>query len=99
MGCAYIALFVQALHIYAGPVARKTLARNGLQPGAIRTIPAAAGGPKGLLLVALDRFIFGEWLPRSTQPIDLVGASIGGWRIATACLNVAVAAVARLEHA
>ena len=98
MGCAYIALFVQALHIYAGPVARKTLALNGLQPGAIRTIPAAAGGPKGLLLGALDRFIFGEWLPRSTQPIDLVGASIGGWRMATACLNDAVAAFDRLEH-
>lgn len=87
-----------ALQIYAGPLARKAIEKNGLQPGDIRTIPAAAGGPKGLLLGALDRFIFGDWLPRSTQPIDLVGASIGAWRMSTACLNQPVAAFARLEH-
>jgi len=89
---------MQALHIYAGPLARQAIAKNGLQPGDIGTIPAAAGGPKGLLLGALDRFIFGDWLPRSTQPIDLVGASIGAWRMSTACLNQPVAAFARLEH-
>jgi hypothetical protein len=87
-----------ALHIYAGPLARQAIAKNGLQPGDIHTIPAAAGGPKGLLLGALDRFIFGDWLPRSTQPIDLVGASIGAWRMSTACLNQPVAAFERLEH-
>lgn len=87
-----------ALQIYAGPLARQAIAKNGLQPGDISTIPAAAGGPKGLLLGALDRFIFGDWLPRSTQPIDLVGASIGAWRMSTACLNQPVAAFARLEH-
>ncbi|MES2952282.1 MAG: phospholipase [Pseudomonadota bacterium] len=89
---------MQALHIYAGPLARQTLAANGLQPGAVRTIPAAAGGPKGLMLGALDRFIFGEWLSRSNQPIDLVGASIGAWRMATACLNNPVFGFRRLEH-
>lgn len=87
-----------ALQIYAGPLARQAIAKNGLQPGDISTIPAAAGGPKGLLLGALDRFIFGDWLPRSTQPIDLVGASIGAWRMSTACLNQPVAAFERLEH-
>ena len=89
---------MQALHIYAGPLARQAIAKNGLQPGDISTIPAAAGGPKGLLLGALDRFIFGDWLTASTQPIDLVGASIGAWRMATACLNEPVAAFGRLEH-
>jgi hypothetical protein len=89
---------MQALHIHAGPLARQAIAQNGLQPGDVRTIPGAAGGPKGLLLGALDRFIFGEWLPRSTQPVDLVGASIGAWRMATACLDQPVAAFERLEH-
>ncbi len=89
---------MQALHIYAGPLARRVMAQNGLQPQAIGTIPAAAGGPKGLLLGALDRFIFGEWLTRSSQPVDLVGASIGAWRMTTACLDNSVAAFARLEH-
>lgn len=89
---------MQALHIYAGPLARQAIAQNGLQPEAISTIPAAAGGPKGLLLGALDRFIFGKWLTRSSQPIDLVGASIGAWRMATACLDQSTAAFERLEH-
>lgn len=89
---------MQALQIYAGPTARRTLERNGLQPHAIRTIAAAAGGPKGLLLGALDRFLFGEWLTQSSQPIDLVGASIGAWRMATACLDDPVAGFQRLEH-
>ena len=89
---------MQALHIYAGPIARQAMAQNGLQPGAIRTIPAAAGGPKGLILGALDRFIFGDWLNGSTQPVDLVGASIGAWRMATACLNQSAFGFRRLEH-
>lgn len=89
---------MQALHIYAGPLARQAIAKQGLQPGDVRTIPAAAGGPKGLILGALDRYIFGDWLNGSTQPVDLVGASIGAWRMATACLDQPVAAFARLEH-
>ncbi|WP_138515427.1 phospholipase [Rhodoferax bucti] len=89
---------MQALRIYAGPAARASLARHGLQPQHIATIPGAAGGPKGLILGPLDRFLFGEWLPRSSQAVDLVGASIGAWRMATACLNNPVAAFERLEH-
>jgi hypothetical protein len=89
---------MKALQLYAGPTARAAIAAHGLQPGDIGTIPAAAGGPKGLLLGPLDRFLFGEWLPRSNQPIDLVGASIGAWRMATACLDASVAAFERLEH-
>jgi len=82
---------MQALQIYAGPTARRVLECDGLQPHSIRTIAAAAGGPKG-------RFLFGEWLAASSQPIDLVGASIGAWRMATACLDDPVAGFERLEH-
>ena len=89
---------MKALHIYAGPVARKALAANGLNPSHISTIPGAAGGPKGLILGALDRFIFGDWLPQSSQPVNLVGASIGAWRMSTACLDDPVSAFKRLEH-
>jgi hypothetical protein len=89
---------MQALHIYAGPVARKSLAAHGLSPSHINTIPGAAGGPKGLILGALDQFIFGQWLPQSSQTVNLVGASIGAWRMSTACLNDPVAALQRLEH-
>jgi predicted acylesterase/phospholipase RssA len=69
-----------------------------VQPDHISTIPAAAGGPKGLMMGPMDRFIFGEWLARSQQAVDLVGASIGAWRMSTACLNQPVDALKRLEH-
>ncbi len=89
---------MKALRLYAGPLARRHIEQNGLQPKDIGVVPGAAGGPKGLILGALDRFIFGDWLPQSTQPVHLVGASIGAWRMATACLNTPVSAFQRLEH-
>lgn len=89
---------MKALRIHAGPKARAHIERYGLGPEHVAVIPAAAGGPKGLILGPLDRFIFGEWLPQSQQPVHLVGASIGAWRMATACLNQPVAAFERLEH-
>ena len=89
---------MQALHIHAGPKALAHIRENGLRPEHIGVIPGAAGGPKGLILGALDRFIFGEWLTRSSQAVDLVGASIGAWRMSTACLNDPVSAFERLEH-
>lgn len=89
---------MKALRIHAGPRARQHLEQHGLQPGDVGVIPGAAGGPKGLILGPLDRFIFGEWLPQSSQPVHLVGASIGAWRMATACLQQSVAAFERLEH-
>ena len=89
---------MKALSLYAGPAAREHIRQHGLLPQHIHTIPAAAGGPKGLILGALDRYIFGPWLAQSQQPVDLVGASIGAWRMATACLQNPVAAFERLEH-
>jgi hypothetical protein len=88
----------RALRIYAGPRARDHIRAHGLAPADISVIPGAAGGPKGLVLGPLDRFVFGQWLPRSTQPVHLVGASIGGWRMATACLDDVVPAFERLER-
>ncbi|MBL8277042.1 MAG: phospholipase [Pelomonas sp.] len=75
-----------ALHILAGPAARARLAERGLRAEDIGLIPAAAGGPKGLILNGLDRHIFGDWLARSRHTVHLVGASIGAWRMATAAL-------------
>ncbi|MBI2770782.1 MAG: phospholipase [Burkholderiales bacterium] len=87
-----------ALRIYAGPKARKHIEQQGLNPRDVGVVPGAAGGPKGLVLGPLDRFIFGQWLAQSSQPVHLVGASIGAWRMATACLDNPVAAFERLER-
>lgn len=75
---------MKALEVRAGITAARHLRREGLRPEDISLIPAAAGGPKGLTLIPLDQLLFGEWLPQSTQPIDLVGGSIGAFRLATA---------------
>jgi hypothetical protein len=89
---------MQALRLYAGPGARQFISRHGLSPAHVGVVPGAAGGPKGLILGPLDRFIFGRWLAQSVQPVHLVGASIGAWRMATACLPDAVSAFERLEQ-
>ena len=89
---------LRALRIHAGPAALRHISRHGLQPQDISTVAGAAGGPKGLILGPLDRFVFGQWLASSAHPVHLVGASIGAWRMATACLAQPVAAFARLEH-
>ena len=88
---------MKALCIYAGPHAKQHLSQHGLSAQDVGVIPAAAGGPKGLILGPIDRFIFNEWLPSSQQSIDLVGASIGAWRMATACMPDSQAGLLRLE--
>lgn len=89
---------MRALRLYAGPEARRHIERSGLAPADIGAIPAAAGGPKGLVLGPLDRFLFGEWLPGTDHVVHLVGASIGAWRMATACLHEPLQAFERLER-
>jgi len=89
---------MKSLAIYAGPRAREHLRQHGLRPGDVRAIPAAAGGPKGLILNPLDRFIFGRWLAGSPQTVHLLGASIGAWRMACACLPDAEEALATLAE-
>ncbi|HEY1226982.1 MAG TPA: phospholipase, partial [Ramlibacter sp.] len=89
---------MKALRIYAGPAAREQIAREGLRPQDVRVVPGAAGGPKGLILGPIDRFVFGRWLAQSSQPVHLVGASIGAWRRANACLDNAVQAFQDFEH-
>ncbi|HET8870407.1 MAG TPA: phospholipase, partial [Aquabacterium sp.] len=90
---------MKALRIHAGPAARLHLSRNGLSPDDIRLIPAAAGGPKGLILQPLDQHLFGDWLPQGKGEIHLVGASIGAWRMATALMPDAAAAFERFARA
>jgi hypothetical protein len=89
---------MKALRIYAGPKARLHIEKNGLRSADVRIVPGAAGGPKGLILGPLDRFLFGDWLTGSQQEIHLVGASIGAWRMATACLDNPVAGFEELER-
>jgi hypothetical protein len=90
---------MKALQIFAGSRALARLREGSFSAADVKVIPAAAGGPKGLVLLPLDRFIFGEWLAQSGQEVDLVGASIGAWRMAAACLRNPVDALYSLQQA
>lgn len=87
------------LDIFAGPRALARIRERGLAAADIGVIPAAAGGPKGLIFQKLDQYLFGHWLPAAPRPRELIGSSIGAWRMAAACTADPVAAFARLgEH-
>lgn len=77
---------MKALHIHAGERARRHIADLGLSPQDVKLVPAAAGGPKGLILNHIDQHLFGHWLPQGRHTVHLVGASIGAWRMATAAM-------------
>ncbi len=89
---------MKALAVHAGPRALARLRERGLSPQDVRVVPAAAGGPKGLVLGPLDQFIFGEWLAGTSHTVHLLGASIGAWRMATACLDDPASAFAQMAH-
>jgi hypothetical protein len=86
--------------VHAGARAAAHLRANGLAPTDIGCVPAAAGGPKGLALIALDRRLFDPargWLRGAA--LELVGASIGAWRMAAAAMPDPLAALDRLAEA
>jgi hypothetical protein len=87
----------RAITVKLGARARAHIAARGLASTDIGCIPAAAGGPKGLSLMSLDRWLFGEWL-RDATGLTLVGASIGAWRMAAAAHEDPVGALLELER-
>lgn len=85
-----------ALTLRAGKRALARIRERGLHPADVKILPGAAGGPKALGIQGLDLALFGEWLPRAPQERSLIGASIGSWRFASACLPDAAEGLRRL---
>jgi hypothetical protein len=85
-----------ALTIKAGKRAMARIREHGLAAADVGIIPGAAGGPKALGIQGLDLALFGEWLPRAPRERSLIGASIGSWRFASACLPDPVQGIERL---
>jgi len=79
-----------------GPIAIEHIRKHGLQASDVASVPAAAGGPKGLILQGLDQWLFGEWLAGAPRNRALIGASIGAWRMAAASMPDPVQGFARL---
>lgn len=85
-----------ALSFHAGPRALAHIRSHGLRAQDVAIVPAAAGGPKGLIFQSLDQYLFGSWLAAAPRERALIGSSIGAWRMAAACHADPAAAFARL---
>ncbi len=70
------------LVFHAGAKAMDAISRQGLRPDMVKAVLGAAGGPKWLVLPGLDRAIFSTWFKDRTEPLFLLGSSIGAWRFA-----------------
>lgn len=90
---------IDPLEIRAGRRAREVICERGLRARDVRVLSGAAGGPKWLVLGALDRFVFGTWLRDSEGPTHLIGASAGAWRFAALATADPVGASRALEDA
>lgn len=88
-----------ALRFLAGPGARRMIEKDGFSPGQIGAIAGASGGAKWLVLSQLDRVIAEKILPFVTEPVHLVGSSIGTWRFACYAQSEPLRAIDRFEHA
>lgn len=91
-----MSLTSSAITIRLGRRARARIAENGMRALDVAIVPAAAGGPKGLILHQLDCWLFGNFLAQAPRPRHFVGASIGAWRMAAAVFPDPVAAQRRL---
>ena len=87
---------MNALTFHAGPRALARIRAHGLRARDVAVVPAAAGGPKGLIFQKLDQYLFGEWLPGHPRERTLIGSSIGAWRMAAACQRDPARAFERL---
>ena len=87
------------LVFYAGTKAMHAISRNGLSPDMVKTVLGAAGGPKWLVLHGLDRAIFSSWFSDRTEPLFLLGSSIGAWRFAAVSQNDPLEALDRFLSA
>lgn len=87
------------LEVRAGKRAYEHLMIHGLRPTDITAIFGASGAAKWLAIAGLDSAIFSDWLPQSSQPIDLYGTSVGAIKLAAAVQRDPAARIADLADA
>ena len=92
-------VIVKPLRILAGSEAYRHVRTNGLSPEDISAVFGASGAAKWLAIVGLDQSIFSDWLPRSSQSIDLYGTSVGAFKLAAAAQQNAGAVLTQLADA
>ena len=88
-----------AIEIYAGKRAYHKIKEEGLNADQISLIVGASGGPKWLVLSKLDQYLNDQFLASASQPIELIGSSIGAWRMSCYAQKDPSAAIKRLTEA
>lgn len=86
------------LTVRAGAQARATLLREGFRADSFSTLLGASGGPKWLVLSAMDRVIARRLVAERTSELHALGTSIGAFRHAALAQRDAVAAIDRFEQ-
>ena len=89
---------IKALSIHMGSEAARCIARDGWTPDLFSLLLGASGGPKWFILGQLDRFLFGDFLQRTSHPLATLGSSIGSWRNACLTQSDPVSAIERMEQ-
>lgn len=89
----------RVLTIRAGREALDSLKRDGFRADAFSTLLGASGGPKWLVLSAMDRVIGRRVISGRTAPIHAFGTSIGAFRHTCHAQQDPVAAFDRFEEA
>jgi hypothetical protein len=90
---------MKSLSLFAGPQAMAQVQAEGFSPSQVQVLAGASGGPKWLILSALDRALFGEFFRDRIDPLQTIGSSIGSWRMSCFATPDPVAAITRLENA
>ena len=80
-----------------GREAAHRIDRDGWAPELFSLLLGASGGPKWFVLAQLDRFLFGDYLQRSTESLSALGSSIGSWRHTCLAMPDPVAAIDAME--
>ncbi len=87
------------LTLLAGADALSIIRDRGLRAEDVDVVPAASGGPKWIVLHGIDRVLAGWLFVARTRPLDVVGSSIGAWRLACLLQKDPLAALERFREA
>ncbi len=88
---------IKALSVHLGSEAAQRIQSQGWDPALFSLLLGASGGPKWFILAQLDRFLFGDFLQRTTRPLATLGSSIGSWRHACLAQPDPAGAVERMQ--
>ena len=85
------------ISILAGSKAIDIIRDEGLEPARVKVLAGASGSAKFLVLTGIDRVLMSLFKDR-TDPLYLIGTSIGAFRMAAFCQKDPLAALRTLEQ-